>query len=56
MGSFKDNQVATFVSTPGMATVMPSDFVDGILPPSNMVVPVSSLRSLKPTAFHFKPY
>ncbi|KAJ5111236.1 hypothetical protein N7532_001771 [Penicillium argentinense] len=32
MGSFKDNQVAAFVATPGMEPVLPSD-LDGILPP-----------------------
>ncbi|KAJ5233609.1 uncharacterized protein N7469_005375 [Penicillium citrinum] len=37
MGSFKDNQVATFVATPGMTTMLPTDF-DGILPPPNLGV------------------
>lgn len=41
MGNFKDNQVAAFVATPGMAPVLPSDF-DGILPP-NLNVEVSLL-------------
>lgn len=40
MGSFKDNQVATFVATPGMTTMLPTDF-DGILPPPNLGVTVS---------------
>lgn len=55
LGNFKDNQVATFVSTPGMPTVMPTDF-DGILPSSNMAVPVSSHCFLDPTSTRFMAY
>jgi hypothetical protein len=39
MGSFKNNQVAAFIATPGMAAVLPSDF-EGILPPPNLEVTV----------------
>ncbi|OOQ85036.1 putative C6 transcription factor [Penicillium brasilianum] len=35
MGSFQNNQVASFIATPGMAPVLTSD-IDGILPPPNL--------------------
>lgn len=55
MGNFKDNQVATFISTPGMATVLPTDF-DGILPASNLNMAVSLLSSLVSSMLSFHMY
>ncbi|KAJ5711734.1 hypothetical protein N7488_005890 [Penicillium malachiteum] len=35
MGNFKDNQVSAFLSTPGMAPVIPPEF-DGMIPPPDL--------------------
>ncbi|KAJ5289031.1 hypothetical protein N7478_002061 [Penicillium angulare] len=40
MGNFKDNQVAAFLSTPGLAPTLPTD-LDGIIPPPNLGVGVT---------------
>ncbi|KAJ6031078.1 hypothetical protein N7540_001810 [Penicillium herquei] len=37
MGNFKDNQVSAFLSTPGMAPVIPPEF-DGMIPPPDLGV------------------
>ncbi|KAJ5299575.1 hypothetical protein N7476_011132, partial [Penicillium atrosanguineum] len=53
MGSFKNNQVAAFLATRGMAAVLPSDF-DGILLQPDLAITVRLLpfrRTVNPRAF-----
>lgn len=50
MGSFKDNQVAAFLSTSSMAPVIPPEF-DGMVPPTNLGVTVSSMVFLLGVCF-----